>query len=193
MLCTGTFTRITPHSSSILNYLLVSKVMVKNVLRMEIDSDIELLSGSDHVAICFDLSITGTLNTKNPENTGIYLSDKRDMRFAQRKMYTLMANIEWDNLSLNKWGELMQNVLINANVDSYNTGPRKKTKPRNTFRLKRLKNKKKEMERIEKRLSLEKIKCALANETWTIEDQKELNVAAKENQAVLEEVNKQSL
>ena len=69
----------------------------------------------------------------------------------------------------------------------------KKTKPRNTFRLKRLKNKKKEMERIEKRLSLEKIKCALVNETWTIEDQKEFNVAAKENQAVLEEVNKQSL
>ena len=58
MLCTGTFTRITPHSSSILDYLLVSKVMVKNVIRMGIDSDIELLSGSDHVAICFDLSIT---------------------------------------------------------------------------------------------------------------------------------------
>ena len=124
MLCTGTFTRITPHSSSILDYLLVSKVMVINVIRMGIDSGIELLSGSDHVAICFDLSITGTLNIKNPENTGIYLSDKRVMRLAQRKMYTLMANIEWDNLSLNKWGELMQNILINANVDSYNTGPR---------------------------------------------------------------------
>ena len=69
----------------------------------------------------------------------------------------------------------------------------KKTKPRSTFRLKRLKVKKKELERKEKRLSLEKIKRALANETWTIEDQNELNVAAKENQAILEEVNKRSL
>ena len=49
------------------------------------------------------------------------------------------------------------------------------------------------LERKEKRLSLEKIKRALANETWTIEDQNELNAAAKENQAILEEVNKRSL
>ena len=91
--------------------------MVKNVLRMGIDSDIELLSGSDHVAIRFDLSITGNLSLNKPENTGIYLSDKRDMGLAQRKMDSLMDNIEWDNLSLDKWGELMQNILITANVD----------------------------------------------------------------------------
>ena len=49
------------------------------------------------------------------------------------------------------------------------------------------------MERKEKRLSLEKVRRALANEEWTIQDQNELNVAAKENQAVLEEVRKRSL
>ena len=192
-LCTGTFTRITPHSSSILDYLLVSKCMIKSVLRMGIDSDVELLSGSDHVAIRFDLSITGNLDTKTAEYNGIFLSDRRDMKIAQREMDQLMDKIEWDNLSLNEWGEVMQNILINANVDSYNTGPRKKPKPRSTFRLKRLKARKKELERKEKRLSLEKIKRALANEIWTIEDQNELNFAAQENQAILEEVNKRSL
>ena len=192
-LCTGTFTRITPHSSSILDYLLVSKCMIKSVLRMGIDSDVELLSGSDHVAIRFDLSITGNLDTKTAEYNGIFLSDRRDMKIAQREMDQLMDKIEWDNLNLNEWGEVMQNILINANVDSYNTGPRKKPKPRSTFRLKRLKARKKELERKEKRLSLEKIKRALANEIWTIEDQNELNVAAQENQAILEEVNKRSL
>jgi len=192
-LCTGTFTRITPHSSSILDYLLVSKCMIKSVLRMGIDSDVELLSGSDHVAIRFDLCITGNLNTKKAEYNGIFLSDRRDMKIAQKEMDQLMDKIEWDNLSLNEWGEVMQNILIKANVDSYNTGPRKKPKPRSTFRLKRLKARKKELERKEKRLSLEKIKRALANEIWTIEDQNELNVAAQENQAILEEVNKRSL
>ena len=95
-------------------------------------------------------------------------------------------------MSLNEWGGKLQNILISANVNSYNTGPRKSNKPRSTFRLKRLKTKRKEMERKEKRLSLEKVKRALANEEWTIQDQNELNVAAKENQAVLEEVNKRS-
>ena len=46
--CSGTFTRVTPHSSSILDYLLVSKTMCNDVLRMGIDLGVELLSGSDH-------------------------------------------------------------------------------------------------------------------------------------------------
>ena len=125
-LCTGTFTRITLHLSSILDYLLVSKCMIKSVLRMGIDSDVELLPGSDHVTIRFDLSITGNLNTKKAEYNGIFLSDRRDMKIAQKEMNQMMDKIEWDNLSLIEWGEVMQNILINANVDSYNTGPRKK-------------------------------------------------------------------
>ena len=104
-----------------------------------------------------------------------------------------MDEIDWDSLSLNEWGENLQNILISANFTSYNNGPRKISKPRCTFRLKRLKAKRKEMERKEKRLSLEKVRRALANEEWTIQDQNELNVAARENQAVLEEVNKRSL
>ncbi len=74
----------------------------------------------------FDLSITGNLNTKKAKYNGIFLSDRRDLKIAQNAMDQLMDKIEWNNLSLNEWGEVLQNILINANVDSYNTGPRKK-------------------------------------------------------------------
>ena len=42
-ICSGTFTRVTPHSSSVLDYLLVSQSMINDVLRMGIDSEVELL------------------------------------------------------------------------------------------------------------------------------------------------------
>ena len=191
-LCSGTFTRITPHSSSILDYLLVSKNMGNDVIRMGIDTDVELLSGSDHVALRFDIKIAMPMENNRDECKGIFLSNRRDMGLAKTEMDMQLNAVNWDELSLNEWGETLQNILVSANINSYNTEPRKVKKPRNTFRLKRLKAKRKEMERKEKRLSLEKIKRAIANEDWTIQDQNELNTAAKESQAVLEEVQKKS-
>ena len=41
--CAGTFTRITQHSSAILDYVLVSQNMKDDVLRMGIDTKVELL------------------------------------------------------------------------------------------------------------------------------------------------------
>ena len=31
-----------------------------------------------------------------------------------------MDEIDWDSLSLNEWGENLQNILISTNVTSYN-------------------------------------------------------------------------
>ena len=55
--CAGTFTRITQHSSAILDYVLVSQNMKDDVLRMGIDTKVELLWGSDHVAIRLDIKL----------------------------------------------------------------------------------------------------------------------------------------
>lgn len=57
------------------------------------------------------------------------------------------------------------------------------------FKLKRLKNKRKELEKTEKRLSLEKIKRAINKEEWTIDDQNGLNTAVNETRAVMEAIN----
>ena len=83
-ICSGTFTRVTPHSSSILDYLLVSKSMINDVLRMGIDSDVELLSGSDHLAIRFDLNLTGAVKMSMEPEQGFFLSEKRDMGIAKK-------------------------------------------------------------------------------------------------------------
>ena len=149
-ICLGTFTRVTPHSSSNLDYLLVSKSMSNDVLRMGIDSDVELLSGSDHLAIRFDLNLMGAVNMSMEPKQGFFLSEKQDMGIAKKEMDRQMDEIDWDSLSLNEWGENLQNILISTNVTSYNNGPRKSSKPRGTFRLKWLKAKRKEMERKEK-------------------------------------------
>ena len=50
-LCTGTFTRITPTTSSILDYAIVTKDLVSDVSRMGIDTDVDLFMGSDHVRL----------------------------------------------------------------------------------------------------------------------------------------------
>ena len=45
-------------------------------------------------------------------------------------MDKMLGNINWDNLTLNEAGEKLQQILIAANVDSYNTAPvqKKETK-----------------------------------------------------------------
>ena len=54
-ICSGTFTRITPVSSSILDYVLVTPDLTKEVVSMAVDEDLVLFTGSDHVAITVDL------------------------------------------------------------------------------------------------------------------------------------------
>ena len=58
-LCEGLFSRITPTSSTILDYALVSKAVLPGVLRMCVDDDVELLAGSDHVALRLDINMSG--------------------------------------------------------------------------------------------------------------------------------------
>ena len=155
--CAGTFTRITPHSSAILDYVLVSQNMKDDVLRMGIDTEVELLSGSDHVAIRLDIKLVWEpCITPETKQCNISLTENRDMKVAKNAMDKMLGNLNWDNLTLNEAGEKLQQILIAANVDSYNTAPVQKRKPRNVFKLKRLKNKRKELEKTEKRLSLEK-------------------------------------
>jgi len=55
--CTGLFTRITPQSCSILDYVLATRDMVPKVKRMVIDEEGMWCSGSDHVGIRVDITL----------------------------------------------------------------------------------------------------------------------------------------
>ena len=59
-LCTGTFTRIVPSSSTVLDYVLASDSLVPDILDMVIDEGKKLLYGSNHVAIRVDLKLRGS-------------------------------------------------------------------------------------------------------------------------------------
>ena len=55
--CTGLFTRISPQSCSILDYVLATRDMVPKVKRMVIDEEGMWCSGSDHVGIRVDITL----------------------------------------------------------------------------------------------------------------------------------------
>ena len=56
-ICSGLFTRITPLTSTVLDYVLVSRVLKSSVVKMHIDERLELFSGSDHVAVYVDVNL----------------------------------------------------------------------------------------------------------------------------------------
>ena len=66
-------------------------------------------------------------------------------------MDELIDEIMWDGLSLNDKCIQLQSLLIEANLSTYGT-VRAYKRPRNVFRLKRLKQPRKDAERKEKSL-----------------------------------------
>ena len=60
--------------------------MENDVIRMGIDTDVELISGSDHVALHFDIKIAMPMENNRDECQGIFLSSRRDMGLAKNEM-----------------------------------------------------------------------------------------------------------
>ena len=169
---------------------MVTQNMLHEIIRMGIHTEVELLSGSDHVALRFDINLVGGYDQPSePQKNSFFLSESRDMNLAKREMDRMLSNVDWDNLSLETAGERLTKILIDSNINCYNTARRKVRRPRNIFKLKRLKQQRKELDRREKQLSLEKIKRAIAKEEWSLEEQGELDAAVKESQAVHEKIN----
>ena len=84
-ICPVTYTRNVPHSKSLLDYALVSKTLMPKVIRMGIDNNVELLSGSDHHALRIDLKIDPLVEIKQAnENKIIKLDEQRDNKFRAR-------------------------------------------------------------------------------------------------------------
>ena len=96
-ICSGTFTWLTPYSSAILDYALVSKTLFPEILRMGIDDEVNLLPGR------VDLRL-GSSDSVDPPSTspGFYLNSKRDVMRAKGSMDELLNELDWDNLSLDE-------------------------------------------------------------------------------------------
>ena len=111
-LCSGTFTRVTPTTSSILDYAIVTKDLVGDVIRMGVDTDVDLFTGSDHVALRIDIK----LNVQGSTGVGVYnklfLRSDRDLSVAKNLMDSYLGDHEWNHLALDRKCELLVQVAI---------------------------------------------------------------------------------
>ena len=83
------------------------------------------------MAIRLDIKLVWEpIMTPKTKQCNISLAENRDMKVAKNAMDKMLGNLNWDNLTLNEAGEKLQQILIAANVDSYNTAPvqKKETK-----------------------------------------------------------------
>ena len=107
-LCWGTFTRVTPTTSSILDYAIVTKDLVEDVIRMGVDTDVHLFTGSDHVALRIDIK----LNVQGSTEVGVYnklfLRSDRDLSVAKSLMDSCLGDHEWTHLDLDGKCKLLQ-------------------------------------------------------------------------------------
>ena len=71
---TGTFKRITLYSSTILDYVLITKNIQNDIIRMGIDDEVSLLSGSDHVAVRVDIWVEQMENQRKNVQSKVVVS-----------------------------------------------------------------------------------------------------------------------
>ena len=121
-----------------LDYVLVTRSLHDEVLRMGVDEGLELFTGSDHVAVRVDVRIpTTSADPHPPKAKSIRLRGDRDLKLAQDIMDREIDKVDWKSLSLDEKGESVQRILVAANVEAYGTNPLKR-KPRRNKDLKRL-------------------------------------------------------
>ena len=191
-ICSGTFTRITPVSSSILDYVLVTPDLTKEVVKMVVDEDLALFTGSDHVAITVDL-LLDCKQEPSPDraNKGLFLRPDRDLSRAKAIMDVSLNECNWDSLTLDDKCEKLQEILVMANTEAY--GGEKPKKVRKVIRIKKLRARRQVAERNRNRLSLVRAKKKLRNQVWSEAEQEQLMAAAVECSDLSEEIRKKEL
>jgi hypothetical protein len=191
-ICSGTFTRITPVSSSILDYVLVTPDLTKEVVRMAIDEDLTLFTGSDHVAITVDL-LLDCQQEPSPDraNAGLFLRPDRDLSKAKAIMDGYLNDCSWEDLTLDDKCVKLQEILVAANTEAY--GGDKPKKVRKVMRIKKLRARKQTAERKRNRLSLIRAKKKLTNEELSAQEHEQLVAAAIECNDLGEEIKKKEL
>ena len=66
-----------------LDYVLVTRLLHDDVLRMGVDEGLELFTGSDHVAVRVDVRIPPpSTNPQPPKAKGVCLRGDRDLKLA---------------------------------------------------------------------------------------------------------------
>ena len=79
---------------------------------MGVDTDVDLFTGSDHVALRIDIK----LNVQGSTGVGVYnklfLRSDRDLSVAKNLMDSYLGDHEWNHLALDRKCELLVQVAI---------------------------------------------------------------------------------
>ena len=193
-LCEGLFSRITPASSTILDYVLITEAVRPGVLRMCVDDDVELLAGSDHVALRLDINMLDVEPTpKVLTDNHIHVPRDRDKSIAVNLMDSLLEEIRWEEYTTQEKLVHLQDILIKANQEAYPqvVGSQRKVKrvPRS---IKKLNARKKEADRKMRRLALQRSRKLRDSEAWSEKEQARLDEAMTGYQKMVEEIKKRS-
>ncbi|XP_023345051.1 uncharacterized protein LOC111714221 [Eurytemora carolleeae] len=192
-LCSGLFTRITPLSSTVLDYVLVSRALKNSIARMIIDEQLQWFSGSDHVAVYVEVILPDTKeHIELPKKKGLFLKKDRDIGLAHRIMDRHINEIDWDSLPLDEKLVNVQQILVSSNVEAYGTRQAKGVKHKNR-KLKRLQQERRRVAQVERRLSVAKINKMLNGIVWDECDQTLLAKAVTENADLGDEIRKQRM
>ena len=193
-LCEGLFSRITPVSSTLLDYVLVTEAVRPGVLRMCVDDDVELLAGSDHVALRLDINMLDVEPVpKVFTNNHIHLPKDRDKSIAVSLMDSLLKEIRWEECTTQEKLVNLQDILIRANQEAYPQVIARQRKVRRVPRsIKKLNARKKEADRKMRRLALQRSRKLRDNETWSENEQARLDEAMTGYQKMVEEIKKRS-
>ena len=130
--CTGTFTRITPYSSTILDYVLITKNIQNDIINMGIDEEVSLLSGSDHVAVRVDTWLEQMENQRKTVQSKVkplILHQERDLKVVKSIMDKhLMNAIEREKIWMKNAKFSKKSIIVSANLEAYGNAPKPKVK-----------------------------------------------------------------
>ena len=168
--------------------------MQPGVLRMCVDDDVELLAGSDHVALHLDINMSDLdpVPMAMPHSL-VHLPKDRDKSLAVNLMNELLGEVNWDECSTPEKLENLQRILIKANCEAYPQSSRQKRRVRRVPRsIKKLNAKKKEADPKQRRLSHQCSRRLCDGEAWTVDDQSQLDEAVSGYQEMVTEIKRRS-
>ena len=93
---------------------------------MGIDTDVDLFTGSDHVALRIDVKLKGHgSNGLGLSSNKLFLRSDSILAVEKNLMDTYLRDQVWNQLSLNEKCELLQWSIVNANTVAYGGGKAK--------------------------------------------------------------------
>ena len=175
----GLFTRTAGGYSTILDYVVSTRRIDKDITSLTIDEAGDLITGSDHAALVLQMSWTESGNKINEDYNEhkIRIPRNTDYKAFQLKLDDLLGEIDWGSLDLEQQCQTLQESLVEAGKLTFGYGAYERVrKPRKKVSrsLRMLKLRRKVQERLMKKAAALKSRRIAAGRVWNIGEEEVL-------------------